>query len=206
MRNNYDFIAKFYDFLSRRIFGDTLTEAQAILLPHIPEGARVLVVGGGTGKILEGMAASHPGGLHVTYVEISSKMIGLARKRNAGKNRVHFVHRPIEQFTPEGTYDVIITPFLFDNFRKEKAYQIFERLHTWLVPQGLWLYTDFTKDTAKRKHKILLGLMYLFFGLVSRLETRRLADMRPLFKNRYSPLFQTRYYSGFIYSAVYRKR
>jgi len=202
--NNYNPIAKSYDFLSKKIFGNTLMDAQTALLPYIPAGARVLVVGGGTGKILEAMAALHPDGLHITYVEISSKMVELARKRNVGKNHIRFVRQPIEEFTFDGNFNIIITPFLFDNFGEEKARSIFEKLHTWLAPHGLWLHTDFVDDkNTKRKHKLLLKVMYLFFRIVSRVEARRLVDMRPLFPGRYGVLFEKRFYSGFVYSAVY---
>jgi ubiquinone/menaquinone biosynthesis C-methylase UbiE len=53
MKNkNFDFIAPYYDFLSKLIFGKRLRIAQTSLLSKIPRHQRILLVGGGTGWIL----------------------------------------------------------------------------------------------------------------------------------------------------------
>jgi len=96
MRNNYDRIARYYDFLSRIVFFRAQLKAQIDQLHFIPANSSVLIVGGGTGWILEEIAKVHPTGLNITYVEISAKMLELSRKRYAGANHVTFVHSPAE--------------------------------------------------------------------------------------------------------------
>jgi len=97
MRNNYDRIARYYDVLSRMVFFRAQLKAQIDQLHFIPANSSVLIVGGGTGWILEEIAKVHSSGLRITYVEISAKMLDLSRKRKVGANEVTFVHSPAEE-------------------------------------------------------------------------------------------------------------
>ena len=97
MRNNYDRIARYYDVLSRMVFFRAQLKAQIDQLHFIPANSSVLIVGGGTGWILEEIAKLHSSGLRITYVEISAKMLELSRKRNVRANQVTFVHSPAEE-------------------------------------------------------------------------------------------------------------
>jgi ubiquinone/menaquinone biosynthesis C-methylase UbiE len=208
MKNNYDKIAGYYDRLSRIVFGQSIINAQRCLLPYIKENSTLLVVGGGTGWILEEIAGIRPAGLEITYVEISAGMIELAQKRNYKQNNVQFVHESVETFIPLHTYDVILTPFLFDNFSAVNAPVIFDKLDAVLKPEGHWLFADFVYDSREGKlwQKLLLKTMYTFFRLVCNIEASALNDMEALFSRyRYQLISSTFHYRRFIWSAVYRK-
>src|ERR1700710_2430121 len=99
MQNNYDKLAWIYDPLSRLVYFKAQVNAQISLLPFIPADSKILIVGGGTGWILESIAKVHPTGLSITYVEISKKMVELAQKKNYKKNHVLFVHQAMEDYT-----------------------------------------------------------------------------------------------------------
>ena len=58
----------------------------------------MLIVGGGTGWILEEIADRYPAGLRITYVELSREMMRLARRRRVGASVVSFVELPVEEF------------------------------------------------------------------------------------------------------------
>ena len=208
MLNNYDRIASIYDRLSRLIFGKSIVRAQQSLLPLFAPPARVLVVGGGTGWILEEMAKVHPSGLVVDYVEISSNMLDLARKRDFKQNEVTFVHTGIEDYVAPAEYDVVMTPFLFDNFSRERAREVFEKLDNMLKNGALWLFTDFHIDQNLNRlwQKALLQSMYIFFKNISHVEADQLPDMPLHFENNgYYLTFESFYFGRFIRSAAYRK-
>ncbi len=114
--NNYDNIASWYDRLSKLVFLKSQVNAQVDQLFYVPEKSKVLIVGGGTGWILEELSKIHSDGLDVTFVEISFNMLELARKRKYGTNKVEFIHLPVEEFVSQAHYDVVHTAFLFDNF------------------------------------------------------------------------------------------
>lgn len=200
-QNNYDRVAALYDRLSRLVFQRAQVDAQVSLLKYIPAGSHILIVGGGTGWILEALP---PQGLSVTYVEISANMIALSKKRNLQQNNIEFIHLPIESFVPTQNYDVVITPFLFDNFAPERAKPVFQQLHSLLQKDGLWLFTDF--DKKRWWHQLLLKTMYTFFRLVAHVEAKSLYDMSTCFQEaQYEQVHQARYYLGFIQSVAYKK-
>lgn len=206
--NNYDKAAPFYDFLSRIIFGKSLIRAQQALIPSVKYGSKILIVGGGTGFILEELARIYPAGLSITYVEISAKMLILARKRNWNKNEVLFVHTGIEDYAASDQFDVIITAFLFDNFKEKRAERVFKILDSLLVPGGKWLFTDFKIEGKNNNfwQKILLGTMYKFFRLLCNIEATQLPDMASLFQPAgYKTLLETKHFHDFIESLVYQK-
>lgn len=208
MLNNYDRVAGVYDKLSRTVFGKSIIRAQQSLLPLITPPARILIVGGGTGWILEEIARAYATGLDIDYVEISSNMLDLARKRDCKANRVAFIHTGIEDYNAPAEYDAIITPFLFDNFSRERAIQVFQKLNAMLSRKGLWLFTDFHIDEGINRfwQKALLRSMYVFFKKTSDVEADQLPDMQHLFsKYNFDPISESYYFGRFIYSAAYHR-
>ncbi|TWV98716.1 class I SAM-dependent methyltransferase [Chitinophaga pinensis] len=212
MKNNYDNIARYYDFLSGIVFGSSQKDAQTALLSYIPPNSTILIAGGGTGWILERIAAQCAPGQRIYYVEISANMIARAKERHYQPNEVHFIHLAIEDFNLSQTgisgFDIIITPFLFDNFKMERVPQLFRHLDTLLLPDGRWLFTDFHyQQQAPYWQQLLLNSMYLFFRILCAVEASALANMRPLFAAAgYIPEYEIYYFRKFIWSAVYRKR
>ncbi|KAA5534822.1 class I SAM-dependent methyltransferase [Taibaiella lutea] len=208
LTNNFDIVAPVYDRLSRLVFGRAQMNAQIHPLKNIPPDSHVLIVGGGTGWILESISRQYNSGLKITYVEISGKMIKLAKTADTGDNLVEFVHAAIEGYQTELKFDAILTPFLFCNFLQGTTALVFNKLHSFLKPKGLWLIADFTVNEGKGKwwKSLLTKSMYLFFKLFGIVEGNALTNMQPVFfAHQYVLKEETFYYRGFIQSAVYIK-
>ena len=207
MHANYDFVAGYYDRLARLVFGDAIFKAQLFLLRSIPAEARVLIVGGGTGWVLEELCRLHPRGLLITYIESSAEMMAKSKVRDAGENQLTFIHAPVQLAGLEGAFDVVLTPFLFDNFTDESLKPIFAKMDHHLIKGGLWLFADFQYEKDKLSSKVLLRIMYLFFGIFCRIEASRLPDSAALFRHyHYRELSQETFYGGFIRAVVYQKQ
>lgn len=205
MKKSYDNIAFVYDRLARLVYGRALLAAQRFLVRAIPPGAHVLIVGGGTGWILEEIAQLHPSGLTITYIDSSAAMIALARTRNAAANTLHFVTAPVEALTTSTRYHVVLTPFLFDNFTTPQMAQVFALLHNRLHPSALWLYCDF-KDTGKLWQKAMLRIMYTFFRLTCGISASSLPNVEAQFQqHHYTPIQQHTLLHGFITAIIYSK-
>jgi ubiquinone/menaquinone biosynthesis C-methylase UbiE len=205
MAANYNNSAWFYDPLSKLIYGKALVRAQVYLLQFIAAQSSILVVGGGTGWILEEITKAHPSGLKITYVEVAANMMALSRKRNTGNNEITFIHNAVENIVLQNEFDLVLTPFLFDNFTEENMQKIFEHIHRRLKPGGIWLNTDF-RPTDKWWQKILLQSMLLFFRLVCRIEARKLPAIEQCFeKHGYKVMDQKSFFGDFILSTVYEK-
>ena len=204
MAANYNNSTWFYDPASKLIYGKSLIQAQAFLLRFIPAKSKILIVGGGTGWILAEIAKIHPSGLKITYVEIAPKMMALSKKRDAGNNDIDFINDAIENVDLQNGYDVIITPFLFDNFTEDNFQKIFGHIHPALKPNALWLNTDF-RPTGKWWQNILLGSMFLFFRLICRIEAKKLPGIQATFvKYGYLAIEQRSFFGDFILSSAYR--
>lgn len=208
MVNNYDKIANHYDVLSRLIFFKAQLNAQINQLKYIKKNNSILIVGGGTGWILEKITEIFDEGLHIVYVEISEKMIALSKKRNIKNNKVDFVHVAIEDFQSTLSFDVILTPFLFDNFSQQRAVLIFDKLNSFLRISGLWFLVDFTlnKGNGKWWKFILLKAMYIFFKILKIVEASDLVDIQPYFLLKgYVKIDERYYYGNFIKAIVFEK-
>jgi len=207
LATNHDKIAGYYDLVSRIFFGKNLVEAQVCLLPHIPANSRVLIVGGGTGWILEEIAKVHQQGLSIEYIDSSAKMIALSKKRNHGANEINFIHLSAENYNTDKKFDVILTPFFFDIFLPATIQNLFTKLDSLLKKEGLWLYVDFVYDkkTSHLWQKTLLRLMYFFFRVTSHIETQELIDMSPFFNDSYDQISGISHYHNFIKYIVYGK-
>ena len=202
---NYNNAAAFYDALSSVVFASAIKNAQIYLLQFIPTGSKILIAGGGTGWILDELTKLHPTGLHITYVEISAKMLTLSQKRNTGGNNVTFINAAIENVELANDFDVVITPFLFDNFSDATAKKIFLHLNHTLKPDGLWLFVDFELN-GKWWQPLLLKTMHLFFRLLCGIEASRLPDVKSLFvAERYSVHQSKAFFGDFIKATAYRR-
>lgn len=208
MINNYDKIANSYDTLSRIVFFKSQVNAQVNQLKYLPANSSILIVGGGTGWILEEIAKVYSNGLSIIYVEISAKMIALSKGRNYGSNKIEFINLGIEDFDSAKEFDVILTPFLFDNFSRGRAEQVFNQLNKLLRKNGLWFLVDFSLNHTNGKwwKWMILKLIYSFFKILGIVEAVNLIDMDLYFDNRkYKKVNERFYYRNFIKAVIYKK-
>lgn len=190
------------------VFFKSQVNAQINQLNNIPCNSSILIVGGGTGWILEEITKLHTSGLKIIYVEISAKMLALSKARKYGNNEVEFVNLGIEDFETSLVFDVTLTPFLFDNFSEHRAGIVFSKLNGLLKQNGKWLLVDFSLNTDKGKwwKWLILKSMYLFFKLLGIVEATNLIDMKPYFEaEQYQMVEERFYYASFIKASVFKK-
>ncbi|HTH83487.1 MAG TPA: class I SAM-dependent methyltransferase [Mucilaginibacter sp.] len=205
MASNYDNSAWFYDSLARVVYGKSLINAQLFLLQFVPPDSSILIVGGGTGWILEELTRIHSSGLKVTYVEVSANMMALSQKRNSGNNEVVYVNNAVEDAALPGNFDVVITPFLFDNFTEATLQKVFAYVHQQLKTEGLWLNADF-QLTGRWWQNVMLKTMFVFFKLLCGIEASALPAIEEQFTRwGYATIQQKTFFGDFVVSKVYRK-
>ena len=200
MAANFNNAAWFYDALARLVYGKALVNAQVYLLKHITPNRRVLIVGGGTGWILEEISKIHPSSMDITYVDVSANMMALARKRNAGANKVTFITGAIEDTVITTQFDTVLTPFLLDNFTEENLNKLFNHIHQSLKPGGLWLNTSF-QLSGKWWQSVLLKTMFVFFKVLCGIEASKLPPINQCFEQYgYKLIDEKAFFGGFIIS------
>lgn len=208
MPSGYDRISFLYDGLARVVFGHSIIRAQQHGLSEIASGSKVLIIGGGTGFVLEYIAQLRLENLYIDYVEPSSEMINRAKKRPIARLSINFINQPIERIDIQRSYDVIITQFFLDSFNGKELEDIYQRLHTLLKNKGSWIIADFqlSQNWKLIWQKPLISAMYLFFTLTVGIKARRLEDFQArLVRLGYRLKTGKTYYASFIFSSSYQK-
>jgi ubiquinone/menaquinone biosynthesis C-methylase UbiE len=205
MSANYDNASWFYERLSKLVFGKAQINAQEYYLNLIPPRSTILIIGGGTGQLLESITKIYPSGLHITYVEISANMMALSCKRYTAQNEVTYITQDVGKLSLKQEFDIIITAFLFDNFSTQELYLVFPSINQGLKSDGLWLNTDF-QLTGPIWQKVMLKTMYYFFRMLNAVKVTQLPDTAQIFKNyQYELMAYKSFYGNFIMAKVYKK-
>ncbi|MBL0742165.1 class I SAM-dependent methyltransferase [Chryseolinea lacunae] len=202
---NFDRIAPLYDALARRIYGETIREAQAFFLPLISPSAKVLILGGGTGWVLAELLKMRPD-LTVCYVEASSEMLRLTRARfqRGEDGGVLYIHGTEDAIPADAKFDVVITAFYFDLFPPDGLRVAIEKIHRAMQPEGLWLASDFVRNRVLWQ-RVLLWSMYRFFRWLCGIEAGSLPPWETLMTAMGMKKDQEQYFfRRFIKSISYR--
>lgn len=196
--NNFDKIAGFYDPIKSLVFGKKLNRAYLHFLSRLNEGDHVLIIGGGTGKILRDM----PFNVRVTYVEKSRVMIRHARRY--AQLDTEFYWADFLQFESPDTYDWVICPFFLDVFDSEHLTQVIEKIKNFLKPDGRLIVTDF--KPGERLQKLFVRFMYWFFKITTNIEAAKLLDIDEyVLKGGLEGEESVFFMKNLIFSRIYRK-
>lgn len=204
MKNNFNLIAPVYDKLGRLIFGNNLIDSQKVMLKHLKEGNHILILGGGSGEILNELdkLKIH---LSISYVELSSEMMRRAQARQPFNNlEVNFINQNVQSIDlPKA--DIVITNYFLDVFTLNNLSLIMGKIDQALEASGIWLCTDFRKTNSFFKNA-LIKLMYLFFKIFSQLEGTKLQDFEKQFKSLGYKKIDAKFYLGkMIESCAYKQ-
>lgn len=210
---SFDLIAPVYDRLTRLVFGSLLERVQLWQISHWPAGFTadvVLISGDGTGFVTGQLLKSRLA-RKVVYVEPSCKMQQAAQRRLAPYSHlIMFVKA--EQPPVQIQADVVMTNFFLDLFTETDLALVIKKHLAILKPGGYWLAADFYAKGQKRFSTLwqpfVVRLMYLFFGQISGLKTRRLPDI-PTALVTDNSLFLLRkqtWQDRFIFSGIWQKK
>ena len=160
----------------------------------------VLILGGGSGNLLKKLLKRYPQ-LTVDYIDISAKMIQLAREKTQNPSIVNFIVGT-EQNIPNRNYTVVITNFYLDLFAEQTLERVIQKIKTHLNPEARWLVTDFVSE--KGWHKIMLWIMYRFFRIVAGIEARKLPNWQQyLIAVHGRKIMSKKFYAGFVMASVF---
>ncbi len=152
----FDRWAPNYDILLTTVFYQAIHKR---LIEHLelPEKARVLDLGCGTGKLLNRLAGQFPG-LFGTGVDLSTKMLREARNSKKYRDRLIFVKGNAEALPFfDAQFDAVFNTISFLHYPDPK--QVFSEVSRVLVPGGRFYLVDYIEADG------IFSLNYFrFFG------------------------------------------
>ena len=199
----FDKLAGVYDMLTIFVFGKSMRNAQRHHLLHIKEHVTILILGGGTGWLLDDILRNKAN-CEVWFLDISKEMIALAKKRNTGNNRIHFIQATEEAIPREIMFDVIITNFYLDLFSGSLPAVLKRILHQF-SESGKWIVVDFVNED-RWWQQAMLRAMYLFFRMMCSIEAKALPSWREhMMRLGLILKDHQKFFCGFIHANVYQK-
>lgn len=203
MKSNFNLIAPVYDRLARLVFGKSIVRSQTWFLNEVPANARVLILGGGTGWLLEELIKSAPT-INVVYIEASTKMLQITTQRKLNDKTTLILGT--EENIPSHAFDVVITNFYLDLFPEEKLNDIIQKITTRTTAASVWIATDFVLD-SKWWQRVMLKIMYVFFRAASSIEASHLPTWgKSMLQHAWTEQDSKLWYRGFIKSVLFRRR
>ena len=207
-QRGFDRLAPWYDGLSL-FFGRTLQRSQTSMLDRVDPSRRILLIGGGTGRLLAALSSRFPG-VPIDAVDISGQMLQRSHRRlsNSAAANVCFIQADIRTWRSTRNYDLIVTPYVLDCFEDATVEQLCSRLARSLHRGGQWLFCDFdVPPPTQPMHtpaRLVIASLYRFFRVTCSLAARRLPDFGRAFASASLGMVdERRYCGGLMVAAVF---
>lgn len=175
---NCDRIARWYRWMEFASFGPELHRRRCHFLPGL-KARKVLLLGDGDGRFLADFTRQCPE-TQLDYVDVSREMLTLASERTPPSDYVHFhLLEAVSDELPGRGYDLVITHFFLDCFGAEDLRRLVAKIGIAAAPNARWIVSEFHQPASgwqRVRAKLWIGFLYLAFGLLTGLDTRRLPD------------------------------
>jgi len=200
MKNNFDSVSLVYEIIKKIVFGSKLYKAECYWFHQINKGSKLLVLGGGNGNLINHL----PDECTIDYIDLSSKMIGNARKKPYMGN-IEFINADYLTYENHEKYDWVIANFFLDVFISEHLERVVQKVSVQLKEDGRFLVTDFQSEKSVYGN-FLLKCMHAFFNLVATLESKHLKSIVTYIQNNDFQIINEQYFfKGRIFSIIFQK-
>ena len=208
---NFDPIARPYRWLEYLSFGPWLGRCRSAQLLHLAGAQRALLLGDGDGRFLARLLAANTT-LTVDVVDSSPSMLRLLDRRircvgPQARRRICLHHADVLEWSPSGSYDLIVSHFFLDCFFPYQLEQLFDRVLPHVRPGAQWVISEFAiprNPFAASLAKGFIGLLYRAFGVLTGLPVRALPDYAAALRRHGFVLGQDRrYLAGLLCSQVW---
>ncbi len=176
----FDRIAPWYRTLEYLTFGRALERRRFEYLDELATAQRVLILGDGDGRFTARLVAQNRDA-QIDSVDLSARMLDLARGRLGTTSRVTLLHADARTFEPRGHYDAIVTHFFLDCLSNAETHALVARMSKALKPSGQWIVSEFQipdRGPMRFIARAIVSALYLAFRLLAGLRVNRLPDHR----------------------------
>lgn len=178
---SFDLLAPHYRWMEFILAGEKLQRCRTAFLDQIPIPKNILLLGEGHGRCLTECRRRFPAA-RITCVDASAAMLAQAQmqlaKHQLEPAKVKYIQADALDWTPiGGPFDLVITNFFLDCFRADQLEVLIFKLAANTTPEASWLVADFqmaSSGWARRRSRLILWSMYVFFRVVTRLPAGKL--------------------------------
>ena len=208
---NFNHLARIYRWLEYLTFGPFLWRCRVHFLPQLAHCRSALVLGDGDGRFTARLLRENPH-LRVKAIDGSSCMIqSLQRASAEHAARLSTEVADLRTWKPAklAGYDLIVTHFFLDCLTTQEARDLANRLTPAIVPNTLWLVSEFAIPPGIFGRTVaapLVWLLYRSFRLIANLRQRSLPDHRAaLTECGWSLQLEGTHLKGLLLSQLWRR-
>ena len=179
---NFGRLARLYRWMEYFSFGPYLAECRNARLDEASQCRRALLYGDGDGRFLAKLAARAPE-MQVSAIDASAHMLQQAARRLSAGSHVRLVHADALKCRPEGLpgapFDLIVSHFFLDCFNEQEIAQLLAEVRGAIADNAMWIVSEFAipkRSPLRQIGTLIVRSLYLAFGLLTGLKTRRLPD------------------------------
>lgn len=134
------------------------TEGEAVLLDHVPAGARRIPdLGTGDGRLIALLRINRPA-CHFVGVDVSEPMLAAATERLAGDAQVELLNHDLASPLPElGSFDAIVSCFAIHHLENERKRSLYEEVYELLESGGVFTNLEHVASPTDRLHEAFLA-------------------------------------------------
>ena len=209
---NFDRLAGAYRWMEWFSFGPLLQRCRCAFLQEMKTARRALVLGDGDGRFTAALLRANSE-VRVDAVDASPAMLrALVRGAGPDADRVRTIAADLRGWRPEGTaaYDLIASHFFLDCLAGDEVEALAAAVSPHLTAGAQWFVSDFAIPegfAGRLAGRLLVGFLYLAFGLLTGLRIRRLPDhAEALRRAGFLPARRREMLFGLLFSEAWRLR
>jgi tRNA (cmo5U34)-methyltransferase len=143
LKESFDAIATDYDAQRRWIIPDFDGFYTAAVTAAGGQGERpaILDIGAGTGLLSAMLAGAYPGAV-LTLMDVSEKMLDMARRRFAGREGTRFIAADYRDRDLGGPFDIVCSALSIHHLGSREKQDLYRRIHAALGDGGVFVNAD----------------------------------------------------------------
>jgi len=181
-RSGFDRLARVYRWMEYFSFDSYLQKCRVFRLGEMASRRRALIYGDGDGRFLSYLVRCLPQ-IEVASVDASRQMLHQAAHRLPSGAHVRLIQADAleceVEALGEAPFDLVVTHFFLDCFSEAEIASLLSRVNTATEEHALWVVSEFAlpkRNPARLAGKLIIRALYLAFGLLTGLRTRRLPE------------------------------
>lgn len=129
-------------------------EGEGVLLEHVPcASRRILDLGTGSGRLLALLLVDCPEA-HGVGLDFSDLMLGEARARFAGDERIELIEHDLDEpLPPLGHFDAVVSSFAIHHLEHERKRSLYSEAFGLLQPGGVFANFEHVASPTWRLHE-----------------------------------------------------